>query len=131
VVGYGDHPQSGFVARTADGGTHWDSRTSVTPKGLLAVSFPDAHHGWAVGYDGTIVATRDGGVTWEAQNAGGGYQLKQVSFSDIRHGWALIGHSALLTTSDAGNTWSVVLPTSPRNILIGLATVDSPSVAGH
>jgi photosystem II stability/assembly factor-like uncharacterized protein len=92
VVGYGEHPQSGFVVRTSDGGRHWNASASVSPQGLLAVSFPDASRGWAVGYGGTVIATTDGGATWQARNAGGDYQLEQVSFSDLRHGWALIGH---------------------------------------
>lgn len=104
VVGYGEHPQTGFAARTTDGGRQWTPQTSVAPKGLLAVSFPDARNGWAVGYEGTVIATADGGATWSAQNAGGGYQLQQVSFSDLQHGWALIGHEALLATGNGGHT---------------------------
>lgn len=131
VVGYGEHPQTGFAARTTDGGRHWTPQASVAPKGLLAVSFPDARSGWAVGYDGTVIATTDGGATWIAQDAGGGYQLKQVSFSDREHGWALIGHQALLTTGDGGRSWSVVRPMDTRDVLTGLATIDAPSVAGQ
>jgi photosystem II stability/assembly factor-like uncharacterized protein len=126
VVGYGEHPQTGFAARTTDGGRHWDPSASVTPKGLLAVSFPDARHGWAVGYDGTVISTTDGGATWQVQDTGGGYGLRQVSFSDRSHGWALIGHLALLTTSDGGRSWSVVRPVNTRDYLTGLTTVDSP-----
>ena len=126
AVGYGEHPQTGFAARTTDGGRQWTPGASVTQKGLLAVSFPGARTGWAVGYDGTVVATTDGGATWKTQNTGGGYQLQQVSFSDGEHGWALIGHKALLTTGDGGHSWSVVRPAGTRGILTGLATVDSP-----
>ena len=131
VVGYGEHPQTGFAARTTDGGRHWTPQASVAPKGLLAVSFPDARSGWAVGDDGTVIATTDGGATWIAQDAGGGYQLTQVSFSDREHGWALIGHQALLTTGDGGRSWSVVRPMGTRDVLTGLATIDAPSVAGQ
>lgn len=129
AVGYGEHPQNGFVVRTTDGARHWSSITSVSPEGLLSVSFPDSRHGWAVGYDGTVITTTDGGATWQAQNSGGDYQLEQVSFSDPRHGWALIGHLALLTTSDGGHSWSVVRPADTRDYLTGVATVDSSSVA--
>ncbi len=131
VVGYGEHPQTGFAARTTDGGRQWTPEASVTPKGLLAVSFPDARNGWAVGYDGTVTATTDGGATWNAQNAGGGYKLQQVSFSDLQHGWALIGHKALLATGDGGRTWSVVRPADTRDYLTGLTTVDSPPTGGQ
>jgi len=127
VVGHGEHPETGFAARTTDGGRHWTPKASVTSKGLLAVSFPDPRHGWAVGYDGTVVATTDGGVTWRTQNTGGDHQLRQVSFSDREHGWVLIGHEALLTTGDGGRTWSVVRPAGTQDYLTGLATVDSPA----
>lgn len=34
---------------------------------LVAVSFPDAQHGWAVGHDGVVLRTLDGGQSWHKQ----------------------------------------------------------------
>ncbi len=131
VSGGGYHPQSGVVIRTNDGGGHWQAQTGISSEHLLDVSFPDARHGWAVGRAGTVVATHDGGATWSAQDPGGDYALKQVSFSDSQHGWGRIGLQALLATSDGGHSWSVVKPTNEREVLTGLTTVDSASVAGQ
>ena len=130
IVGYGEH-ETGFVARTSDGGRHWSIQAAVSPDKLLGVSFPDQEHGWGVGYGGTVIATTDGGATWKAQDAGGDYGLAQVSFSDAWHGWARISHLALLATEDGGQSWSVVRPMDTRDLLTGLATVDAPSVAGQ
>ena len=33
----------------------------------MAVSFPSAEHGWAVGHDGVVLATTDGGRSWVRQ----------------------------------------------------------------
>jgi photosystem II stability/assembly factor-like uncharacterized protein len=131
AVGAVDHPQSGVVIRTSDGGGRWQLQKDVSTGQLLDVSFPDARHGWAVGLAGTVVATSDGGATWSAQDPGGDFALKQVSFSDPQHGWARIGLQALLATTDGGQSWSVVRPTDEREVLTGLATVDSASVAGQ
>jgi photosystem II stability/assembly factor-like uncharacterized protein len=131
AVGYGEHPQSGFVARTTDGGRRWSAQAAVSRELLAAISFPDARYGWAVGPAGTVVTTSDGGATWSAQEAGGDFGLTQVSFSDRRHGWALIGHLALLATVDGGTSWSVVRPADTRDGLTGLTTVQSQSVGGQ
>jgi len=125
------HPQSGFVARTTDGGRRWSAQESVSRDLLSAVSFPDARHGWAVGSAGTVVTTSDGGATWSAQETGGDYGLTQVSFSDRRYGWALVGHLALLATVDGGTSWSVVRPAGTRDLLTGLTTVQSRSVGSQ
>ncbi len=131
VVGGVEHPQSGVVLRTSDGGRRWQVQTDVSSEHLLDVSFPDARHGWAVGLAGTVVATSDGGATWSAQDPGGDFTLRQVSFNDAQHGWACIGLQALLATVDGGQSWSVVRPTDGREVITGLATADSASVAGQ
>ena len=35
---------------------------------LQAITFSDAQHGWAVGYNGLMIRTTDGGTTWELLN---------------------------------------------------------------
>lgn len=48
---------------TIDGGKNWEVQASGTHAELTGVSFADVHHGWAVGFAGTVLVTTDGGVT--------------------------------------------------------------------
>jgi photosystem II stability/assembly factor-like uncharacterized protein len=131
AVGYREHPQSGYVAHTTDGGRDWSAQEGVTGERLLGVSFADSSRGWVVGPEGTVLATSDGGSTWTPQDAGGDYDLEQVSFSDREHGWALIGKVALLATVDGGQSWSVVRPTDEREVFTGLAALRFEPAAGQ
>ena len=91
-------------------------QAATSKPGLLDVTFADARHGWAVGYNGKILATSDGAKTWKAQSSGTTVPLGRVAFADARHGWAAgadyfftgdatTGRSVLLVTSDGGATW--------------------------
>ena len=51
----------GAILATSDGGIHWQTQKSGTDEALLGVAFPDATHGWVVGWWGTILATSTGG----------------------------------------------------------------------
>lgn len=125
VVGYVEHPQSGFITATHDGGEHWTEQQAGTDGQLLDADFPDAQHGWAVGAQGVILTTIDGGGTWTPQRVDERYKLTQVSFIDTRRGFALVGHEALLATVDGGSTWTVVRPSEKEELLTGLACVRS------
>lgn len=86
---------------------------------LIAVSFPDATHGWAVGRVAAsqtplIFATSNGGAQWNAQTPPAGVSLVDaVSFADDLHGWAA-GYSysatatsaVIIATADGGTSWS-------------------------
>jgi len=64
------------ITATNDGGKTWQAISTVldvTLAGPVAVSFPDAQHGWVVGSSAlgapVIAATSDGGLTWTKQGA--------------------------------------------------------------
>jgi photosystem II stability/assembly factor-like uncharacterized protein len=59
------------VLHSADGGQTWQVLRHGQPLPVRALTFLDAHRGWAVGAMGTILATRDGGRTWQVQRRGG------------------------------------------------------------
>src|SRR5512144_624546 len=59
--------QRGHVLYSDDAGKTWKQATVPVSSDLVAVSFPDATHGWAVGHDGVILHTDDAGVTWTRQ----------------------------------------------------------------
>jgi photosystem II stability/assembly factor-like uncharacterized protein len=104
------------ILATSNGGATWTLQTG-TPGAYPAVPFysvcfPDALHGWAVGYRGNILATSNGGASWTSQDPGHHFppsawpdDLRGVSFPDASHGWAVGTQGGLiLATSDGGAT---------------------------
>lgn len=99
--------------------TGWTAERSGTGADLTSVSFPDARHGHAVGYGGTIIATTDGGRSWTREFACAesapcvasspdriADDLLSVSFANSRHGWATGSGGTILGTEDGGATWT-------------------------
>jgi len=114
LVAVGDH---GVVLLSDDDGKSYrQARAVPTRATLTAVSFSDAHNGWAVGHWGVIVHTGDGGETWTLQRSDTSIDqpLFTVHFSDAEHGLAAGLWSLLLRTDDGGKTWQpVTLPLLP------------------
>ncbi|NBA96032.1 YCF48-related protein [Pseudomonas sp. R5(2019)] len=48
-------------------GKHWQQVPVPVSSDLVAVNFPDALNGWAVGHDGVILHSQDGGQSWSKQ----------------------------------------------------------------
>ena len=99
------------VFHTTDQGQTWNSTETGCNTPLLALSFADARHGFAVGALGAILATRDGGQTWTRQRG----SARRVALSCLHVdpaqipwellGWASAGkgylsHVALLGRRD-------------------------------
>ncbi|RDK10112.1 WD40/YVTN/BNR-like repeat-containing protein [Cupriavidus lacunae] len=57
----------GVVLTSDDNGAHWKQAKVPVSTDLLAVNFPTATQGWAVGHAGVVLHTHDGGLTWERQ----------------------------------------------------------------
>lgn len=81
-------PTTGFIARTSDGGATWS--TIVAPP-LSGLWMPDADHGFAVGYSGTVMETVDGGANWTTKNVGT-VRLMNVFMNDQNNG-AMVGEN--------------------------------------
>jgi len=108
----------GTVLHSAAAGTTWQPQESGTKATLVAVSFVDELHGWAVGYDshnsanpGVLTYTSDGGTRWQALNLGDGSAkhtalLTSVSFVDRARGWIGTTTGRILRTSNGGATWT-------------------------
>ena len=112
----------------ADSGA-WSAQSSGTTADLLAVSFPDAAHGHAVGSGGTILATADAGRHWAPQYACAlsspclassrdlvTRRLLAVDFVDALHGWAAGDAGTILATTDGGRTWTSQLACAETSI---------------
>jgi photosystem II stability/assembly factor-like uncharacterized protein len=114
IVAVGDH---GIVLLSDNDGKHFAQAHAVPINATLnAVSFVDAHTGWAVGHWGAIIKTVDGGETWtlERSDTTVDQPLFSVYFKDAREGWAVGLWSLMLHTTDGGATWSrVQLPPPP------------------
>lgn len=59
--------QRGHIVWSDDRGDTWQQAQVPVSSDLVAVHFPDARHGWAVGHDAVVLHTQDGGQTWTLQ----------------------------------------------------------------
>lgn len=57
----------GLIAVSEDEGSTWKQVGAPVRSDLLALTFPTAMDGWAVGHDGVVLHTADGGRTWARQ----------------------------------------------------------------
>jgi hypothetical protein len=102
------------ILATTDGGAHWAEQHPNSGIGdLRGVSFPDAGHGWAVGYGewpwdpypyqltSTIWHCGDGAI-WTAQSWGLVGDPHGVSFPDASHGWVVGSGGMILATTNGG-----------------------------
>lgn len=64
IVGVGQH---GHIVYSDNMGKSWIQATVPVSSDLLAVHFPSAQQGWAVGHDGVVLHSADGGVNWNKQ----------------------------------------------------------------
>lgn len=60
----------GHIVHSDDQGVTWKHAQVPVSVDLVALSFPTAMQGWAVGHGGVILHTKDGGGTWQRQADG-------------------------------------------------------------
>lgn len=114
----------GAILKTSDGGTNW-SLLDIQGDFFKALSCPDDHNVWAVGYNGSIVHSNDGGAHWKKQRNGDNPLLKRwrlngVFFQNERQGYAVGDKGLIVITQDGGRSWNEMENTSD-NDLFGLA----------
>ncbi|MDA8486271.1 YCF48-related protein [Pseudomonas resinovorans] len=76
--------QRGHILTSDDGAESWQQARVPVSSDLVAVHFPSARHGWAVGHDGVVLHSADGGSNWERQFDG-----RQVGPAMLSHYQAL------------------------------------------
>jgi photosystem II stability/assembly factor-like uncharacterized protein len=59
--------QRGHILYSDDHGQHWQQAHVPVSSDLVAVNFPSADQGWAVGHDGVVLHSSDAGQTWTRQ----------------------------------------------------------------
>jgi photosystem II stability/assembly factor-like uncharacterized protein len=72
--------QRGHIVYSDDDGGAWRQASVPVSTDLVAVSFPSATHGWAVGHGGVVLHTSDGGAHWVRQLDG-----RQSAMLAVRH----------------------------------------------
>jgi photosystem II stability/assembly factor-like uncharacterized protein len=95
----------GSVARTVDGGTHWN--LLAFPHGhITAADFISATTGAVATITSRIQATSDGGASWQALgNLPDSAYLTDLVMRSDRHWYGTSAAGCILETEDAGATW--------------------------
>ncbi|WP_084600472.1 WD40/YVTN/BNR-like repeat-containing protein [Aromatoleum toluclasticum] len=65
--------QRGHIVVSRDNGKSWQQSPVPVSSDLVAVQFPSAQVGWAVGHDGVVLKTVDGGQSWSVMLTGRTY----------------------------------------------------------
>jgi photosystem II stability/assembly factor-like uncharacterized protein len=107
------------IGRSTDAGNTWD--TIPYPgadwnNGFIAVTFPDARHGTAVGSSGWILHTTDAGLTWTRQISPALGNLNSVNFLDSNIGYACGGSGTIIMTTNGGLSWVRISPVSLNTV---------------
>jgi photosystem II stability/assembly factor-like uncharacterized protein len=72
--------QRGHVLFSDDSGKTWQQASVPVSSDLVAVSFPTATTGWAVGHDGVVLKSTDAGATWTRQLDGNAAGAAMVDY---------------------------------------------------
>lgn len=120
---FGSFTSEPFVARSTDGGEHWQVialppfADGHRPTALTAL---DANRAWvALRHPSEralskIIRTEDGGANWEIvlQDSSAGYMMH---FFDAQHGLVFRGRNYIQLTDDGGDTWHQPAYVPPAN----------------
>ena len=131
--------QRGHAIVSDDAGKSWTQAKMPVSSDLVAVSFPSAKAGWAVGHDGVVLHSADGGRSWAVQLDGrklgellvAHYQAAgdekwlaeakrfaaqgaenpflDVWFESETTGWVVGAFGLVLRTEDGGAHWSPMM----------------------
>jgi photosystem II stability/assembly factor-like uncharacterized protein len=109
--------QRGHIVYSDDAGQRWQQAEVPVSSDLVAVSFPDASNGWAVGHDGVVLRTKDGGKHWTLQaieaaglqSPGAENPFLDVWFRDASNGYVVGAFGLVLQTQDGGVNWNPLM----------------------
>lgn len=134
AVGYSS-PSVGFIIKTTDGGSTWQSVETTLPWALNSVSFKDTKNGIAVGNEGIIYETFDGGDTWYVKDTPGYYiynNLESVDFRSSNSAYIVGAFGTTVSTRNGGILWSEDPVTYPDSFFksIYFSSQDSGYIVG-
>jgi photosystem II stability/assembly factor-like uncharacterized protein len=103
--------QRGHVLLSDDQGKSWRQADVPVSSDLVAVAFPTATAGWAVGHDGVVLRSADAGATWarvlDGRQAGAAmveyYKGATAAATDAARGAALVSEAERFAAQGAEN----------------------------
>jgi len=128
-----DRESSGFIARTLDGGTTWE--TVIPPDNYdrnewIGVKATDENNVVVYGGKAHYTHTTDGGKTWvndslEAGGGGGAADINCLTMLDKKTWWGALDLENIFITYDTGNTWNKQPSVGGGNMfLVGIDAYD-------
>ncbi|WP_431276083.1 WD40/YVTN/BNR-like repeat-containing protein [Variovorax ureilyticus] len=107
--------QRGHIVYSDDAGKTRRRAEVPVSSDLVAVSFPTATDGWAVGHDGVVLRTKDGGQSWTTQldgrrlgEQGAENPFLDVWFRDADNGYIVGAFGLVFRTADGGAHWEPI-----------------------
>ncbi len=94
----------GFVLKTTDGGSTWNS-TSLYSMQYNSIIFTDNNTGWLCGDSGRIYKTTNTGSSWSSINSGTYKNLMNIRFLNSNTGLIVGFARTILKTTNAGLNW--------------------------
>jgi|LSQX01.1.fsa_nt_gb photosystem II stability/assembly factor-like uncharacterized protein len=107
---------NGYIIRTTNGGSYWDSIYSTTNNTLYKVTFVNDSIGYICGTNGTVLKTENCGLNWTTMNTPTTLNLWSMCFINQDTGWIIGGNEIyseypsggkgiLMKTLNGGNNW--------------------------
>lgn len=102
--------QRGHILLSDDQGKTWSQALVPVSSDLVAVHFPDAQVGYAVGHDGVVLKSIDGGEQWVLvldgrHNNDVENPYLDVWFDTAEEGYVVGAFGKILYTADGGKSW--------------------------
>ena len=115
---------SGFIARTTNGGNSWNKSPTNVIESLTTLFFIDSETGWVGGEKGIILSTINSGETWQDRSASFDETILDIHFIDDSIGYSL-SSNAVRKTTDAGISWEELNGLSQSSHLQDLEILDA------
>ena len=115
---------SGFIARTTNGGNSWNKSPTNVIESLTTLFFIDSATGWVGGEKGIILSTINSGETWQDRSASFDETILDIHFIDDSIGYSL-SSNAVRKTTDAGISWEELNGLSQSSHLQDLEILDA------
>jgi len=96
---------SGWIAKTTDGGETWTLQEDTLRMDVIRISFADRNNGCAVGSWGRVLWTTNGGATWERNVSATGAYIYGVTMIDESTAIATAEGGSIVRTTNAGKDW--------------------------
>jgi len=123
--------QNGYVIRTFDGGTTWNT-VYTDAQGMLGIGMADANTILSGGGNQTIVRSTDGGQTWGTVYTGGaGTNFRGCWFNSSTSGYMIGDLGSIFKTTNAGASWTSVTLTSNGLLGIHFPVADTGYAVGN